>query len=159
MLEKRGKMKRKGEDTRPQEEHGAEKGKRTQGETLYNGAGQPEKEHGHQQWPQGDPGKQLRNATAKGHGGQGHDRLKAGNPGGGHRPPPQETRRRQRGKEKRPRVRRRENEIPARPPGPADTGTQSVAESGRYQGIDISRFDHYTVAIELSATACLLTLE
>jgi len=26
-------------------------------------------------------------------------------------------------------------------------------------GIDISHFDHYTVAIELSATACLLTLE
>jgi hypothetical protein len=25
--------------------------------------------------------------------------------------------------------------------------------------IDISHFDHYTVAIELSATACLLTLE
>jgi hypothetical protein len=27
------------------------------------------------------------------------------------------------------------------------------------EGIDISHFDHYTVAIELSATACLLTLE
>ena len=72
MLEKKEKMKRKGEDTRPQEEHGAEKGKRTQGESLDNGAGQPEKEHGHQQWPQGDPGKQPRNATAKGHGVQGH---------------------------------------------------------------------------------------
>ena len=41
MLEKKGKMKRKGEDTGLQEEHGTEKGKRTQGESLYNGAGQP----------------------------------------------------------------------------------------------------------------------
>jgi len=113
----------------------------TQGESLYNGAGQPEKEHGHQQWPQGDPGKQPRNATAKGHGVQGHGQLEAGNPDGSHERPPQETRRRRRGKEKRSRVRRRENEIPARPPGPADTGTQSVAESGGYQGRNGRRVD------------------
>ena len=141
MLGKTRKKRGKGEDTRSPKRHGAEKGRRTQGGSLYSEASQPEKKLGCQQSTKVDPGKRPRSAATKERGAQWHGRLEAGTLGSGQRPPSWETRNRQHEKERLPVVRRKESESPARPPGPTDTKTQSVSESGGHQGRNGRRVD------------------